>query len=40
MGAILYMSEERRGDLLTCNGVAELGFPLPELLKDLKPGSI
>src|ERR1700761_8224425 len=35
IGAILYTSEEWRGNLLTWNGDAELGFPLPESLKDL-----
>ena len=37
VGTILYTSEEWRNNLLSWNGDKDLGFPLPESLKDLQP---
>ncbi|NRR28838.1 hypothetical protein HSX11_01435 [Oxalobacteraceae bacterium] len=37
VGAILYTCPEWRNNLLSWNGDRDLGFPLPESLRDLQP---
>jgi hypothetical protein len=39
IGAILYTSRECQAKQLTWNGSEDLGFPVPDSLRDLLPGT-